>query len=288
MAITDSKNITLALVFALIASFSNALMSVFVKLIGDGQNTVSILFARFAIGFLIFLPWFLTDKKLLQVPNKAKIILRCVTTLLAMACVFYALKDMPVTNVLVLNNTFPLFMPILTLVFLKIKTSSKMILSIIIGFIGVVCVLQPHVNSFNWTAIIALLSGLLAALAMLQIRLLTEGSTSKQILFYLFLFCTAATGLLLPLSFQLPSPHQCLLLFCVGIFGAVYQLCLTLALQYATARVVSPIYFSCILFAGILDWWIWQQNPNALALFGMGLVVVGGLLTILWGKPAKK
>lgn len=279
--ISRVQNIKLAVLLALMASLCNTIMSVFVKLIGDGQSTTTIVFSRFTIGFLVLLPWFLTDPKLFKVSNKIKVLLRCVTSIMAMVCVFYSLKFMPVANVLLLNNTFPLFLPILSWVMLSLKTPMKMLVGIIIGFVGVSLVLHPEASTFNWHALIALLSGLLAALAMLQIRLLTQGSSNKQILFYLFAFGTLVTGLFVPFGFEMPTAHQWFLLFLVGLFGAFYQLFLTLALNYAKARIVSPIYFSCILFAALFDWMIWSIKLDYLELLGMGLIITGGILTIM-------
>ena len=290
MNVTDNtqslktQNITLGVLLALIASLCNTFMSVFVKLIGEGQSTTSVVFSRFALGLLVLLPWFLTDKNLFKIDNKIKVILRCVTSVLAMACVFYSLKFMPVANVLLLNNTFPLFLPLLSWVMLGLATPMRMFVGIITGFIGVALVLHPSASNFNWHALIALLSGLLAALAMLQIRLLVKGSTNKQILFYLFAFGTVVSGLFLPFAFTMPTNHQFLLLFFVGLFGAGYQLFLTLALNYAKARIVSPIYFSCIVFAAISDWFIWNINFSFMELVGMGLIIAGGMLTILLSR----
>jgi drug/metabolite transporter (DMT)-like permease len=275
-----TQNIKLAVVFALSASLCNTIMSVFVKLIGTAQNTNMVTFSRFALGLLILLPWFLTNKNSFSAPHKTKLFLRSITTLLAMSCVFYSLKYIPVTNALLLNNTFPLFMPILVLLFLKTKTPAKMWGGIIIGFIGVTLVLQPHLNTFNWASLIALASGLLSALAVLQIRLLAGNTTPQQILFFMFLFCAILSGITLPFSIHAITIHDLMLLFFVGLFGAGYQLFLTLALQYASARIVSPLFFSSILFAALFDWFIWQHTPNLEAITGMLLVIVGGLATV--------
>lgn len=275
------QDIKLGVLMALMASLCNTFMSVFVKLIGHGQSMPSIVFSRFAIGFLVLLPWLLTEKNLLHVDNKTKVLLRCITSIGAMVCVIYSLQFMPVANVLLLNNTFPLFLPLLTWIILGIRTPVKMLLGIAMGFIGVAFVLHPNAQTFNWHALIALLSGFLAAQAMLQIRLLTKNSSAKQILFYLFAVGTLVTALFVPFSFHMPTPQQMLLLFFVGLFGAGYQFFLTNALLFAKARIVSPIYFSCIVFAALLDWLIWSINLNTLEIVGMGFIILGGILTIL-------
>lgn len=277
---TSSKNIKLAVLFAVIGSLSSALMGVFVKLIGDSQSTDTIVFARFFVGLILFFPWFMTDKNLFVVKHKVQIVTRSIASLLSMTTLFYAIKFIPVTNALLLNNTFPLFLPILTLLFLSLKTPLKLWIAIIIGFIGVALVLHPNVARFNWASPIALLSGLLTAIATLQIRLMTADTSSQQIIFYMCMISTIISGALLPFSFHTPTPQQILLLLLVGLFGASYQLFITLALKYAIARVVSPIFFGSILYAGILEWWMWHKVPSAVEISGMVIVIVGAILTI--------
>lgn len=278
---STTQNIKLGALLALAASLFYTIMNVFVKLLGDRQTTTTIVFARFAIGLIALLPWFLTDKNLFKVDNKIKVIFRCITSLLVMVCVFYSLRSLPITIVLLLNNTFPLFLPLLAWIMLRVKTSAKIIFWILIGFIGVALVLNPGTSAFNWHSLIALLSGLLAAVALLQIRLLTHSTSAKQIVFYLFAFGTLVTGITLPFSFKTPTLYQACLLIILGLFGAFYQLFLTKALEFAKARIISPIYYSCILFSVLFDWAIWSVKPSLTEFIGMGLIIVGGLLTIL-------
>lgn len=280
-SVKKTNNVKLGALFALIASLSYTITNVFVKILGDEQSTSTIIFARFLIGTIVLFPWFLQDKNLFKISNPSKILLRCITSILALVCVFYSLKYLPVASVLLLNNTFPLFLPLLTLILLKIKTSMKMLTGIIIGFIGVAVVLHPSASSFDWHSALALFSGFLAALAILQIRLLTHSTSAQQILFCLFIFGTITSGVVMPFSFHIPDQHQLYLLLLIGIFGAVYQLLLTLALKVAPARVVSPIYFSCILFSAIFDWLLWSITPSVSMVIGMVLIIIGGIATIL-------
>lgn len=266
---------------ALASALCGASMNVFVKFIGDGQSVTTIAFARYFFGFLILLPWFLSEKKVWCVANQPKIFFRSITNLGAVVCIFFSLKYLSVVNVMLLSYSFPLFVPILAMIFLKVKTPFKMWLGIIIGFAGVALVLQPHAGSFNKAMLVALLAGLLSACAVIQVRLLANTLSSRKILFYFFLWCSMITGISLPFSFQMPTWHQLGLLFMVGIFGSLSQVFITVAVKYTMARIVSAICFTGIVFAGLLDWLIWNNAPNALACAGISIVIIGGLITTL-------
>lgn len=267
--------------FALAAAFCSASLNVFVKFIGDGQSINSIAFARYFFGFILLLPWFFSEKKVWCVPNQSKIFFRSLTNLGSVICIFYSLKYLSVVNVTLLSYSFPLFVPILALIFLRVKTPFKLWLGIIIGFIGVTLVLQPHADSFNTVMLVALLAGIFAACSVLQVRLLTNSLSTKKILFYFFLWCTVITGIGLPFSFHMPTWYQLGLLFMVGVCGSLNQIFMTLALKYTMARIVSAICFSAIVFAGLLDWLIWHKAPDALACMGISVVILGGLITTL-------
>lgn len=284
----DRKATLIGVLFAILASFLYAGMSVFVKLLGEGQTTVTVVFARFLFGFICLSPWFFQRPSELKVDHLGRVLVRCVTSVLAMMCMFYALKYLSVADALLLNNTFPLFLPLLSFLFLRIKTPFLMMVGIVIGFIGVGLILNPKVQPLNWPLFAALLSGFLAALALLQIRLLTRSSTPKQIVFYLLLFGTIVMGLMLPFSFIRPNLLQGFFLILIGLLGAFYQVLMTLSLKYAKASVVSPIYYSCILFSIFFDWAIWHKVPHEIELIGMGLIILGGILTIVFSEKEIK
>src|SRR3990167_8989512 len=119
------QSVKLGVIFTIAASFCNAAMGTFVKLLGDGQSTNTIAFARFFCGLVILLPWFLSEKGLFVLKEKMQVLFRSITTLGAMICIFISLKYLSVVNVMLLSNTFPLFVPILALIFLKVKTPLK-------------------------------------------------------------------------------------------------------------------------------------------------------------------
>lgn len=279
------QHIPLGITFTILAALSFTLMSLFGKIIGDGASTDTLLFARFFISLVLLVPWILkSPREILQVSGPFKLISRSLFTFFAFVCFFYSLKFIPLSNALLLNNTFPLFIPLAAWAMLGTKTTHKIWIGILIGFFGIALVLNPNPKSFQPACLFALASGLLAAVAIVIIRTLTKTSTTLQILFYNFLLCSILSGLALPLHWK-PFDKQTAFLLCgVGIFGASYQLFSTLAYGKAPVRLTSPLMFLCIVFGAVADFFIWKELPSTLSWIGMALVIIGGIITIVIGQ----
>ncbi|HEY2811380.1 MAG TPA: DMT family transporter [Rhabdochlamydiaceae bacterium] len=271
--------------FGILAAVSFTLMSLLGKIIGDKTSTDTILFARFAISLVLLLPWVIKNpKEALYAKNFLTIISRSFFTLVAFVFFFYALKFIPLANALLLNNTFPLFVPIIVWIIAKHRTSYKVWMGILLGFIGVGCVLRPASGFFQTASLIALASGILAAIAVVIIRRLTKTTPVIQILFYNYFICTLLTAVFLPFGWKSFDLQVFLLLLGVGLSGTAYQLFSTLSYAKTPVRITSPLMFLCIVFGVFADWLIWNKIPNIITLIGMLCVIAGGVITIYFGQ----
>lgn len=274
------------IIYAIISALSFAVMSVFVKMIGTQLPTAMPIFFRFAISFILLLPWVLTSSAFrFELAQPIRYVIRILSALLALFLMFYALKFMPLMNALLLNNTAPLFVPIIAYFLTGAKTPHKAWLGIVIGFIGIVLILHPDQHIFsNPASLIALISGILAALAIVQLRLISKTSSVIQMLFYYFLVSTLVSGIVAAIQWQAPTPQVWWLLLGVGIFGALYQVFATWAYVAAPVRLVSPLMFFMVIFGGLLDWAIWGHVPGKITLIGSAIIVIGSIITIYFGK----
>lgn len=129
-------------------------------------------------------------------------------------------------DAILLNNTAPLFVPIVALLITGAKTPRKVWWGVVIGFIGVALVLHPGPQLFQLTSFIGLASGVLAAIAIVQIWILSKTGTTTQMFFYYFLIGTVASGAFALFQWRMPPDWKIwLLLGGIGIFGTLYQVC---------------------------------------------------------------
>lgn len=273
-------------IYGIIAALSFAIMSVFVKLIGRDLPTSITIFFRFATSLILLIPWLIADPNFsFKIQQPARYVTRILASLLALFCVFYGIKFIPLVDVLLLNNTAPLFVPLIVWLLAGAKTSKKAIVGIIFGFIGISFILNPGKEIFSLPSLIALSSGLLAAIGIVQIRLMSKNSTIKQILFYYFLVSTLAIGLLAITQWQTPANAKIwLFLLGIGIFGTLSQVFSTLSYAAAPVRLMSPLLFLMVIFGGIFDWLLWNHVPSLLTIIGTSCVIFGVFITVYFGN----
>jgi drug/metabolite transporter (DMT)-like permease len=285
LSVRHTQHMFLGMIFGVLAALFFTLMSLMTKLIGERASVDTILFSRFFISLILVFPWACKhSKEIFKVSQPIRLLFRAIFTLIALACFFYALQFISLTNGLLLNNTSPLFVPLIVLILHQVKTSHKIWIGIILGFIGIGLVLKPAGNFFHYASLIGLTSGLFSAIAYVFIRFLTKQVSILHILFYNFLICSCMTALLLPIHWKSFNSSILILLLAVGIFGAFYQFFSTLSLAKAPVRIMAPLQFLSIVFGVLADFFIWNQTPDLYGFIGIGLVILGGILTIYFGK----
>lgn len=285
MTTIHSQNTKQGALYGFIAALSFALMSVFVKKIGTHLPTSMLIFARFTISLILLLPWIALSKNFsFKVQHPIRYVLRILASLLAIFFLFYALKFLPLVDALLLNNTAPLFVPLIAWLMLDIKTPHKALAGILLGFIGIGIILQPGQDIFSLAALLAVFSGVFAALAIVQMRLISKTSSILQILFYYFVISAFVSGIFTFAQWKTPTDiNMWLLLFAIGIFGTLFQVFSTLSYAVAPVRLMSPLTFLNVVFGGIFDWLIWNNEPTLLTIVGALMVITGTIITIYFG-----
>lgn len=281
---STSQNIFLASCFALIAASMFAITGLFVKLIGNDLPTSIVVFSRFSIALILLIPWFLKDKKLFKVVKPLNFFFRSLTSLLSLACLFFALKYVSLADGLLLNNTNALFVPMAAWLLLGTRTPVVIWLITLLGFIGVALVLHPDQGIFQSASLIGLASGLLGGLSLVQLRQLTKTNTAQQILFYYFVISSILTGAMLIFFWKTPTWHLLFLLCGVGVSGAIYQYFVLLSFTYAPVRFMSTVMFISILVGAFFDWLLWHHVPSTISLIGMMLIILASVGSVFVGQ----
>jgi drug/metabolite transporter (DMT)-like permease len=272
------------IVYILTASVSLAVMGALIKEIGIGLPTFMVVFSRFFISLIVMIPVVIKDNNFSLKVNKPQLILfRCIAGLTGMTLWFYALKYVPLPNVLLLQNTRPVFVPIILLVFLGVKTRKSVVMGIIISFAGIAVIINPTSNVFQPAAVFALLAGLCAAVAIILLRrfILANQYRTKEALFYFFLFSTVVTGTVLPFVWITPSERQIGLLILTGLFGTAYQFFMTASLKYLSVRIVTPMLYLSVIFGGIISYLVWNRSMPSGFIIGM-IITLAGVVTVVF------
>ncbi len=280
------QSIFLGILCVILAALAFATMSVFVKEVGNRLPTSMLIFFRFVFSLLLLMPWlWLGPPFSFKISEPWRYAVRILSSLFALFLLFYVIKFIPLVDALLLNNTSPLFVPIIAWLTLRAKTPHRALIGILIGFVGVALILHPNTGIFQISSALALLSGLLVAVSMVQMRMLSKKSTFGQMLFYYFFVSTLITGIWVAVQWETPAnAHLWFLLVGIGVMGALYQVCVTLSTMLAPVRLMSPFLFLTVVFGSLFDWMIWGRVPENLTIIGFVLILVGAMMIVYFGK----
>lgn len=170
---------------------------------------------------------------------------------------FYAISVIPLAQVFALEFTMPIWIIIFSSLMLGEKITRIKVTAVFIGFLGILVVARPSIETLNLGIGTAALSAVGFALTSIFTRRLTETESITCILFYLtsmqLIFGLITTGY--DGDIMLPSVNTVPWLLLIGFAGLTAHFCVTKALSIAPPSVVMPIDFvrlPIIAFVGMI------------------------------------
>lgn len=263
-------------------------MSLFSKLSGPETTVATQAFFRNLLGLVLVAPWMVKHHQFSFRPTRFDLILvRSISGLMNLVFIFLAVQKTSLINVSLLNNTAPFIIPFLVWLWLKQPINHKLWPGIVIGFVGILCILQPSENVLNLGGLYALAGGLCLAVSTLTMRLATKTEPFFTVLFYFFFIGFVLTLPAALMDWKIASWKAFWLLVGISASSALGQLVFFKALQYGKASILAPFGYASILFGAFYDWLFWNKIPNVLAFCGAALVILGGLLVIHFTKTPR-
>ncbi|NRD90874.1 EamA family transporter [Sphingopyxis sp. BSNA05] len=275
----------------LAAMLSLAVMFAFVKLAGEqGVHVTESLFYRqlIAMPLICFLIMRSREGWPSIVSNKHKLhILRSALGIFAMGLNFWAMTLLPLADATTISFTVPIFATLFAAIFLREKVGIRRWSAILIGFVGVLIVVQPGgslIPAFG--AAVALGGALVTAAVTMVIRMLGRTETSVVTIFWFSVYTLPA---LTVCAFIYGGGHDAKTwgyLLGIGIFGALGQLCITQSLRYAPVSTIVPMDYSALIWASFFGIVIFDQYPG-LSIWLGAPVIIGSGLFIAWREHVK-
>lgn len=263
------------------------LMGVGVKLSAQTLPNAVVVFLRNALGLLFLGPWLLRlGPGGLTTRHLPEHVARGVAGLGAMYCSFYAIGRMRLADAILINYSLPLFVPFVERAWLGEPVPPRLWRGILLGFLGLVVILRPGMGLFQPVALVALCGALFAAVAQVGVRNLTRTEPVTRVVFFFGVIATTVSAVPAALAWRTPGRAVYLPLLIMGLAATFGQLFLTRAYSQAPAAQVGPFIYSSVVFAGLFDWWLWHELPDALFLVGALLVCAAGILVLRSARPA--
>ena len=266
-----------------------AIMGAIIKYLAPDLPNAVLVFLRNGLGLLIITPivLFQAGPSALKTRHLRFHLMRAVIGVSAMYCYFFSLNNLALTEAVLLKLTAPFFIPIIALLWLKEATSSRIWLTIAIGFASVLVLLDPQTAGFDDYLFVAagMLGALLGATAKVTIRRMGVAEPSARIVFYFGLFGSLVTAPAAILGWVTPTTSQWLWLIGLAACATLAQMLITTAYRIAPAGQIGQFTYSSVLFAALLGWVVFLEPTTQEQLIGCILIVGAGLMNLRQRQP---
>jgi drug/metabolite transporter (DMT)-like permease len=261
--------------------FTLAWMSQFAHQLKDSCDWRVVALARSSLAFVFAFGLARASGAELVLWRPAALWLRGAASSASLLCTFYALAQLPTSEVLTLTNTFPIWVAFLSWPLLGVKPAASVWVAAISGVIGVAMIQSPHFEGHSaglGAAFLALTAALTNAIAMIGLNRLKGVHPWAIVVHYsgVATLVVAASWLVGPMPdlAALRETRTLGLLVAVGATATLGQLCVTQAFTCGPPARLSVVGLSQILFALALDFTFEHSGVPAIAVAGIGLVLV--------------
>ncbi len=258
-----------------------ALAGVIVKFVSTAMDTLSLVFWRNLFSFAcVAMVGAFSGKFSLKSERKGTHALRSIFTFFALLTYFFAVKNTELSTAVLLQQTSPVFVPIIALLVLRKFPDRFVWIGTIVGFIGVALTSGVGTHSLNTGDLAGIISGIMGGATTITIWLMSETESPYQQMLFFSLFTLLFSLVLIPWvwhSFDLSIIPYLMLL---GIVTTLAQYFLSVACSYApTDKIVSWTYLS-VVFAALFGYFGWNEQLTVSMIFGMIMIVIGAQITL--------
>ena len=213
---------------------------------------------------------------------------RAVSGTIAIIALFIGLRNLPLADVISLTFTGPLFVTIMSVIFLSEKVGIRRWSAVAIGFVGMLFIVRPAFEEMNFYYVFPVIFSLGFANVAISIRSLSKTEPNYLIAFY-FSLLSLLVGLATIINGWIwPTLQETFLFILLGLAGGVANLLLTQSYRLADASLVSPIKYLSLVVAIVAGYIIFSEIPKGMTLFGAGLIVVSSFIIFKREETLKK
>ena len=280
------SNDLLGIFYMLICQFSFATNDAFVKVIYENYDEIfalnQIVFIR-GIFTLFFILLFLYIKKelnfkLIFTSNELRI--RGLLETLASLFFFIGLALLPFANVYILLSIAPILLTVFGAIFLNEKVRWRRWSAVLLGFIGVVVVINPGKLEFGYYFIFPILAAIMLSIRDLYTKNFKHNYHSLQIAFMTCFVVTIFFGILSIYKFYDFSLKDIFILFISAFFLSIGYIFSIATIKIALVSVTSTFRYSVILWGILYGYFLFDEVPLTNTYVGALIIVISGLIII--------
>ena len=275
-----SANVRGAL-WMLASAVTFTLMTSLIKYLGGDYSPALQTFYRQAAGILVLVPIILRDPVgAFRTSRPGILLFRSLAGTFGMVLAFWAYQEMPLAEANALSFTRTLWIVPLAIFVLGEKIGPWRLGATLVGFGGVLIMLQPSIaNAVGWPAAAALSSAALFAMTITGMKVMTRDHSVTVLMVWSAVLGFALSIPLAVLEWRWPEPIDLVLLAAMGVLGLVTQVCYIKGMALGDAAAMAPIDYTRLVFAILFGFVLFHETPNWITMLG-AMIVIGSTLVI--------
>lgn len=288
---TRTKLINFGMFYMLAGAFFFSLMNSFMKVLSESITINENIFFRGITMVVFIIPLIIIKKNQYKKHHQNKkggwgrLIFRAMIGSLSLYAMLYNISTISLGTSIAFAQSAPIWTAIFAWIILREKPSIGVIISVVIGFIGVILISNPQTSNLSTINIIlGILSGIFAALAFISIKSL-KGYFDDLTIMLSFGLGASLLGIIGIIffqdSFSTLGIKEYIAILLVGITGTIGQYYITRAYTFAPAGIVAPIDYTRIVFSLIFGIILGDVIPDMYSITGMCLIILSGILVAM-------
>ncbi len=267
--------------FLMLASIVLSLMALIIKLLGQHLHIAQILLLR-QIGMAILVaPAILRNfPDSLHSERPGLQWMRVFCALVAMLCGFTAVIHMPLADATAIFFAKSFFVTIFAVIFLAEIVGVYRWSAVLVGFVGVLIMLQPGTDNFSIYGLASLVGAAGAAGVMILLRLMSRIDSAVTIMTY----GSLGVGLVMLVPgiyvWQPPTVPEWFLLAALGVVSYFGQKCNIFAYKHGEASLLASLDYVRLLWATLFGFLVFDQFPGLPTWIGAAIVIIAAIFTI--------
>jgi len=254
-----------------------------------GYTTPELVFYRSVIGFIVVSLMMALRGLSPRTPHMVAHLQRGAAGTFAIWLFMYAVIHLPLSTAITLNFTAPLWIGMILALVYGERLSRTMLIALGLGFLGIVILLKPiFTPAMRFDITIGLLSGIAAAIALLNVRRLGAMKEPEMRIFWWFtLVVTIGSGLWLTVSGGWHLRHEGLLwLLAMGASTTGGQLAQTRAYSRGATMLAANLSYSAVLFSALAGLLIWDEHIPGSGWLAIAIIIASGIMATLRARKS--
>jgi drug/metabolite transporter (DMT)-like permease len=255
-----------------------------IKLLTSGYAIPQIIF--FGRALAVPISFFLTTKRVglggLRSHRIGSHFLRALSSLADIVFFVSAIALTSLANTTTITFSAPLIMTILSAVFLHENVGWRRWTAVVMGFLGVLIVLQPSGAGLGVASIFAIGSAVAYAIFLILTRAMTRHEPVPVMILWNSGLVMIFMGIWMIPVWRTPTPEDWVRFIAIAVTGAIGQFTTTEAFRMGEASLLAPLQYTSLIWAALFGYVVFDDVPSATLWVGAAVIMMSALYIVLY------